>query len=57
MTVPKNLGMILLAVWLILAGLVPLLSLSFAGLSPVMNLLALAAGVLILFDARGKPIA
>ena len=52
---PKNLGMILLAVWLILAGLVPLLSLSFVGLSLIVNLLAIAAGVLILLDARGRP--
>ncbi len=46
--VGSNLGMMLLAIWLILTGLIGLLSLSFAGLSILMAILALAAGVLIL---------
>jgi hypothetical protein len=46
----KNLGMLLLAIWLILTGLISLLGLSFAGLGTVMALLALAAGVLILLQ-------
>ena len=46
--VPKNLGMLLLAVWLILSGLIPLLHLSFSGLGTLMAILAIAAGVLIL---------
>jgi len=48
MKVPKSLGMLLLAIWLILTGLIPLLQLSFSGLSTVMTILAIAAGVLIL---------
>jgi hypothetical protein len=44
----KNLGMLLLGIWLILSGLVPLLHLSFSGLGTLMALLAIAAGVLIL---------
>ena len=44
----KNLGMLLLGIWLILTGLVPFLNLSFSGLGTLMAILALAAGVLIL---------
>jgi len=47
MKVTRNVGMLLLAVWLILTGLVPLLNLSFSGLGTVMAILAIAAGVLI----------
>ncbi len=48
MRLPKNLGMILLAIWLILTGLIDLLKFSFTGLDIIMAILALAAGVLIL---------
>ena len=48
MKLTKNLGMLLLGIWLILSGLVPLLNLHFSGLSLLMGLLALAAGVSIL---------
>ena len=45
----RNLGMILLAIWLILTGLLPLLNIR---LSPTINtvlaVLAIAAGILIL---------
>ncbi len=51
MRLPKNLGMILLGVWLILTGLLPLLRISFAGSETVLELLALVSGVLILLDA------
>ncbi len=44
----ENLGMLLLAIWLILEGLILLVGLRFAGLDIIMGLLALAAGVLIL---------
>jgi hypothetical protein len=44
----KSIGMILLAVWLILTGLIPILNLSFSGLGLVMQILAIAAGVCIL---------
>jgi hypothetical protein len=48
MKVTRNVGMLLLAAWLVLTGLIPLLNLSFSGLSTVMAILAIAAGVLIL---------
>jgi hypothetical protein len=48
MKVTRNIGMLLLAVWLILTGLIPVLNLSFSGLSTVMAVLAIAAGALIL---------
>jgi len=47
MKLTKNLGMLLLAAWLILTGLILLLNLSFSGLGAVMAILAIAAGVLI----------
>jgi hypothetical protein len=43
-------GKLLLAVWLILTGLLPLLDLSFPSSGTVMALLALVAGVLLLMD-------
>ena len=48
MHLTHNLGMILLAIWLILYGLIALLGLSFSGLPVIMAILAIAAGVLIL---------
>ncbi len=48
MKVTKNLGMLLLAIWLIIQGLVPLLNFSISGLSTGMAILAIAAGVLII---------
>lgn len=47
MKLTRNVGMLLLAVWLILGGLIPLLNFSFSGLGTVMSVLAVAAGVLI----------
>jgi hypothetical protein len=47
MNVTKNIGMLLLAIWLILTGLLPLLNLNFSGLGVVMAALAVAAGILI----------
>ena len=43
----RNLGMLLMGIWLILTGLIPLLSLSFNGLGTLMAVLAIAAGALI----------
>jgi hypothetical protein len=40
--------MVLLGVWLVLTGLIALLSFSFQGLPVIMAILALAAGVLVL---------
>lgn len=45
--ITKNIGFLLLAIWLILGGLVTLLSLSFSGLPMLMAILAIAAGVFI----------
>jgi hypothetical protein len=46
MNITKNLGMLLLAIYLILVGLTALLHFAFPGI--VMAILALAAGILIL---------
>jgi hypothetical protein len=48
MKVTKNLGLLLLAIWLILTGLIPLLNLGLSGLGTLMAILAVAAGALIL---------
>jgi hypothetical protein len=48
MNLTKNIGMLLLSIWLILNGLIALLSFSFQGLFLIMAILAIAAGVLIL---------
>jgi hypothetical protein len=44
----RNLGMLLLGVWLILTGLIPFLDLTSAGLHNLLGILAVAAGALIL---------
>jgi hypothetical protein len=46
MRLPKNLGMLLLAIWLILTGLAGFVSLGSLGV--ILNLLAIAAGILLL---------
>lgn len=46
--VTKNVGMLLLAVWLILTGLFSMFNISFEGFGVLMAILAIAAGVLIL---------
>jgi hypothetical protein len=43
----KNLGMLLLGIWLIVTGLIPLLNLGLSGLGTLMAVLAVAAGSLI----------
>jgi hypothetical protein len=48
MKITRNLGMLLLAIWLILNGLIALLGLSFQGIGVIMGLLAIAAGIFIL---------
>jgi hypothetical protein len=52
MRAPKNLGRILLAVWLILFGLLtaPFLKISFAYSGDVLAVLAVAVGVLLLME-------
>ena len=48
MKLTKSLGMLLLGIFLILTGLIQLLSFNFAGLPVIMAILAIAAGILIL---------
>jgi len=48
MRVTRNLGMLLLGVWLVISGLIPLLNFGFSVLGTVMALLALVAGALII---------
>jgi hypothetical protein len=48
MAMNKNLGMLVLGIWLIVTGLIPLLNLSFSGLGTLMAVGAIAAGALIL---------
>jgi hypothetical protein len=45
----RSLGMLLLGIWLILWGILPLLSISFPAGGVILEILAIAAGVLILF--------
>ena len=49
MKLTKNLGMLLLAIWLILTGLIAFVP-AIGGLGIVLSILAIAAGVLILLD-------
>lgn len=48
MRLPRNLGGILLAAWLILLGALPLLQINFPAQETVLGLLAAAAGILLL---------
>ena len=47
-TLTKNIGMLLLGVWLILGSLLPMVGLSLPGIGTIMAILAIAAGVFIL---------
>ena len=47
MKLTSNIGMLLLAVWLIVTGLTHLVSFSFSGLPQIMAIIAIASGVLI----------
>jgi len=48
MKLTSNIGMLLLGIYLIAIGLVPLLSISVAGLGLLLHILAIAAGVAIM---------
>jgi hypothetical protein len=48
MKLTKSWGMILLSIWLILMGLIPLASIHINNSGAFMNILAIAAGVLVL---------
>ncbi len=50
MKLARNIGTLLLAVWLILHGLMSIMDLRFHGSGTVLALLALASGILILLD-------
>lgn len=48
MRLTDNLGLLLLGIWLILTGLLPLINLNIPAISLILNLLAVAAGVFLL---------
>jgi hypothetical protein len=50
MKLASNTGMMVLGIWLILFGALPLLNISFQGQATVLSVLAVAAGVLILMN-------
>lgn len=50
MKLTKRLGFLLLGIWLIVMGLIPLIYLNISGLDTIMAILAIAAGVLILLE-------
>jgi hypothetical protein len=50
MKLAANPGMLLLGIWLVLTGLIPLLNLNFQALPMLMSVLAVAAGALILMN-------
>jgi hypothetical protein len=54
MRLNQNLGMLLLAIWLILISLLPLLGIGFAGLGVILDLLAIAAGILVMLAPTGR---
>ncbi len=49
---PKNIGMLLLAVWLVLTGVLGLFNINFPGREVLLGLLAITAGVLIFLGYR-----
>lgn len=49
MKLNKNLGMILLSIWLIMTGVLAIFNITFDGKDIVMSVLAVASGVLLLF--------
>ncbi len=50
MQLTRKRGMLVLGVWLVLTGLVPLLHFSFSGLETLLAILAIVAGVLIVLE-------
>jgi hypothetical protein len=47
---PKNLGLLLLGIWLIIEGLIQLLSLGFSGLGVLMAIFAIVIGILLIIQ-------
>jgi ABC-type thiamin/hydroxymethylpyrimidine transport system permease subunit len=54
MRLNQNIGMLLLAIWLILISLLPLLGIGFVGLGAILDLLAIAAGILVMLAPTGR---
>jgi len=50
MNLPKNLGILLLGIWLIVYGLIQVLALSFSGLYILMGIFAIIIGVLLIMQ-------
>jgi uncharacterized membrane protein HdeD (DUF308 family) len=50
MNLPKNLGILLLGIWLIIHGLIQVLALSFSGLYLLMGIFAIIIGVLLILQ-------
>jgi hypothetical protein len=50
MQLTKKIGVLLLGIFLILSGLIPIIKLSFEGLHIIMGLLAIVAGAFLLVD-------
>lgn len=51
-----NLGLLLLAIWLIVTGLLPLVNINVPGAGMILALLAVAAGILLVLPlSRAKP--
>jgi hypothetical protein len=48
MNLPHNLGMILLAIWVIAMGLVQAFTLGFTNMNIILGIVAIAAGILVL---------
>ncbi len=48
MKLPSSLGMLLLGIWLIISGALPLLGINLGGLAILVPILAIIAGILIL---------
>jgi hypothetical protein len=48
MKLTRNMGMLLLGIWLILTGLLQVVSISIPGIGSLLALLAIVAGILIL---------
>jgi hypothetical protein len=48
MRLTRSLGMLLLGIWLIVTGLLQVISIPITGIGPILAVLAIAAGVLIL---------
>jgi hypothetical protein len=49
----QNIGMLLLAIWLILTGLLPLLNISIRSSGIILAVLAIAAGIMIVLGSAG----